>query len=329
MADASVEPCYGQVQDEYMEDMNTVVAPASTERPTRWGPLHPAVGVAAITPPTTGARATPAPAVRRPLTPAASGTCATRWGPRHGAIGAAAVIHLVTGEPTVSAPAVRPPLTAAPRRAMTRWGPRVVVTVPTTGRRPCLRRTSYIADRAPAAAAAPIPTDPPPSPAPSPASPCPSIDVAACAAESEPWLLQFDGACRQNPGLGGAGAALFDSSGTVVWTCSHFLPASTGTNNTAEYTALLVGVQSAVHHSATRLLVEGDSNLVLAQVRGSFGCTNRRLRRLRGQVRTALGCLAWHQLRHIDGQAPMPTASLTVRLTSDAPPWSVDLTPSP
>uniref|UniRef100_A0AAV1UB12 RNase H type-1 domain-containing protein n=1 Tax=Peronospora matthiolae TaxID=2874970 RepID=A0AAV1UB12_9STRA len=55
-----------------------------------------------------------------------------------------------------------------------------------------------------------------------------------------PWLLQFDGACRRNPGQGGAGAALFDSSGTVVWTCSNFLTASTETNNTAEYTALLV-----------------------------------------------------------------------------------------
>uniref|UniRef100_A0AAV1T5L7 RNase H type-1 domain-containing protein n=1 Tax=Peronospora matthiolae TaxID=2874970 RepID=A0AAV1T5L7_9STRA len=251
MADASVEPCYGQVQDEDVADMDAVVAPASTRRPTRWGPRHRAVGAAAITPPTTGARATPAPAVRRPLTPAASGTRATRWGPRHGAIGGAAVAHLVTGEPTVPAPAVRPPLPAAPRRAMTRLGPRVAVTVPIKGRRTCLRRTSSIADRAPAAATSPVPTDPPPSPAPSPASPCPSVDVAAGEAESKPWLMRFDGACRQNPGPGGACAALFDSSGTVGWTCSHFLPASTETNNTAGYTALLVGVQSAVHHGAT------------------------------------------------------------------------------
>ena len=96
---------------------------------------------------------------------------------------------------------------------------------------------------------------------------------------------------------------LSDLNGTVVWTCSHFLPASNETNNTAEYRALLVGVQSAVHHGVTRLLVEGDSNLVLAQVRGSFGCNNRRLRRLRGQVRQELRRLEWHQLRHIDRQA--------------------------
>uniref|UniRef100_A0AAV1VNV4 Reverse transcriptase n=1 Tax=Peronospora matthiolae TaxID=2874970 RepID=A0AAV1VNV4_9STRA len=322
-----------------MEDMDDVVAPASTERPTRWGPLHPAVGAAAITPPTTGARATPTPAARRPLTPAASGTRATRWGPRHGAIGAAAVAHRVTGEPTVPAPAVRPPLPASPRHAMTRWGPRVVVTVLTTGRLTCLRRTSSIADRAPAAAAAPVPTDPPPSPAPSPASPCPSIDVAAGAAESEPWLRRFDGTCRQNPGPGGRWCGSLRLERHRGVDLIALTPASTGTNNTAEYTTLLLGVQSAVHHGATRLLVKGDSNLELAQVRGSFGCTNRRLRRLRGQVRTTLGCLEWNQLRHIDRQANahadrLANRALDVRRTAvECGPHSGDIsscfTPAP
>eukprot|EP00644_Phytophthora_capsici_P019782 jgi/Phyca11/22069/fgenesh1_pg.PHYCAscaffold_580_\ len=54
------------------------------------------------------------------------------------------------------------------------------------------------------------------------------------------WLLRFDGACRSNPGPGGAGAALFKPSGPIVWTCSHYDPDSSGTNNTAEYTALLL-----------------------------------------------------------------------------------------
>uniref|UniRef100_A0AAV1T715 RNase H type-1 domain-containing protein n=1 Tax=Peronospora matthiolae TaxID=2874970 RepID=A0AAV1T715_9STRA len=302
MDDASVDtgPLLGR--DEDMHGNDIVLAARDTARSTRCGPRHHAVDAAAITTPPTGVRVTLAPAVRRPLTPAASGTRATRWGPRHCAIGAAAVAHLVTGETTVPAPTARPPLPAAPRRATTRWGPRVVVTVPSTGRRTYLRRTSSSVGRVTAVegAPAPVPTAPPPTPAPRPASPSPSVEATAGVAETEPWLLRFDGACRRNPGQGGAGAALFDSSGTVVWTCSHFLPASSETNNTAEYTALLVGVQSAVHHGATRLLVEGDSNLVLAQVRGSFGCNNRRLRRLRGQVRTELARLDWHQLRHID-----------------------------
>uniref|UniRef100_A0AAV1VP44 Reverse transcriptase domain-containing protein n=1 Tax=Peronospora matthiolae TaxID=2874970 RepID=A0AAV1VP44_9STRA len=245
MADASVEPCYGQVQD---EDMDDVVAPAATERPTRWGPLHPAVGAAAITPPTTGARATPTPAARRPLTPAASGTRATRWGPRHGAIGAAAVAHRVTGEPTVPAPAGASPAYAEHHPSLTVHLLQRLLQSPPTHR--------------------------PRQPQALPVRVRPLMWLQVQRSPSHGFGGSTVRAGRTlDPG--GAGAALFDSSGTV----------------------------SAVHHGATRLLVKGDSNLELAQVRGSFGCTNRRLRRLRGQVRTTLGCLEWNQLRHIDRQA--------------------------
>ena len=64
-----------------------------------------------------------------------------------------------------------------------------------------------------------------------------------------------------------------------------------------------MGVKSAVFHGATRLMVEGDSTLVMAQVRGSFNCSNRRLRSLRSLVRLALADLQWYKLRHIDRQA--------------------------
>uniref|UniRef100_A0AAV1T7H6 RNase H type-1 domain-containing protein n=1 Tax=Peronospora matthiolae TaxID=2874970 RepID=A0AAV1T7H6_9STRA len=73
------------------------------------------------------------------------------------------------------------------------------------------------------------------------------------------WLLRLDDACRANPGPGGAGAALFKPSGPVVWTCSHYMPSSGETNNTAEYTALLLGTRAAADHGVTRLRIEGDS----------------------------------------------------------------------
>ncbi|KAJ0398289.1 hypothetical protein ATCC90586_007230 [Pythium insidiosum] len=95
---------------------------------------------------------------------------------------------------------------------------------------------------------------------------------------------QLDGACRRNPSAAGAGAVLFAPTGEVVWTCSHYLPGNE-TNNTGEYHAMLAGVESAVQHGEQRLCVEGDSHLVLAQVRGTFACANRRLRRLRARAR--------------------------------------------
>ncbi|KAE9005352.1 hypothetical protein PR001_g8933 [Phytophthora rubi] len=80
------------------------------------------------------------------------------------------------------------------------------------------------------------------------------------------------------------------------------MPSSKETNNTAEYMTLLLGVQSTVHHGAQRLQIEGDSNLVIAQVRGAFSCSNAKLRQLRNRVRFALRSLDRYQLKHIDRQ---------------------------
>jgi len=158
------------------------------------------------------------------------------------------------------------------------------------------------AARATAAAPTPTRSEVPaaiPPPCAPPAAPAAAVPSSATPA---PWVLRFDGACRQNPGPGGAGAALFGPGGAVVWTCSFFMPGSE-TNNSAEYTAMLLGVESALHHGATRLRIEGDSHLALSQVRVTFSCTNRRLRRLRNRVRAGLARLAWHQLAHIDRKA--------------------------
>jgi len=77
----------------------------------------------------------------------------------------------------------------------------------------------------------------------------------------------------------------------------------TETNNTAEYTAMLTGVESAAQHGVTSLRVEGDSHLVLSQVRGTFACANKRLRGLRNRVRAALRRFECTRLVHIDRQA--------------------------
>jgi ribonuclease HI len=128
-------------------------------------------------------------------------------------------------------------------------------------------------------------------------------DDVHMADETGEWLLRFDGACRANPGPGGAGAALFKPSGTVVWTCSHYMPSSSETNNTAEYTALLLGTRAAADHGVTRLRVEGDSTLVIQQVRGIFAARSTRLRALRNQVKSELARVGSFSLHHIDRQA--------------------------
>jgi len=105
----------------------------------------------------------------------------------------------------------------------------------------------------------------------------PMDEVAEPTTDSDPhtaapreWRLQFDGACRGGPNPGGAGALLYDPDGAAVWTGSHYMPGAKATNNTAEYTALLIGARAAADHGARLLRVEGDSLLVIRQVKGLY-----------------------------------------------------------
>ncbi|EGZ15363.1 hypothetical protein PHYSODRAFT_505768, partial [Phytophthora sojae] len=81
------------------------------------------------------------------------------------------------------------------------------------------------------------------------------------------------------------------------------MPSSSETNNTAEYSALLLGSRAAADHGATSLRVEGDSTLVIQQVRGIFAARNAVLRRLRDQVKVELARVGSFSLHHIDRQA--------------------------
>ncbi|POM79948.1 Reverse transcriptase, partial [Phytophthora palmivora] len=81
------------------------------------------------------------------------------------------------------------------------------------------------------------------------------------------------------------------------------MPSSSETNNTAEYIALLLGARAAADHGVKHLRVEGDSTLVIQQVRGIFATRSTRLRTLRKAVKTELTRVGSFSLHHIDRQA--------------------------
>lgn len=74
----------------------------------------------------------------------------------------------------------------------------------------------------------------------------------------------FDGASRGNPGEAGAGAWLADETGRVVWETARYL--GTKTNNEAEYSAAILLLAAARERGAKKLLVRGDSKLVVSQL---------------------------------------------------------------
>ena len=66
---------------------------------------------------------------------------------------------------------------------------------------------------------------------------------------------------------------------------------------------LLLGVRAAADHGVKRLRVEGDSILVIRQVRGIFATRSTRLRRLRNGVKAEIARLDCVTLHHVDRQA--------------------------
>ena len=91
------------------------------------------------------------------------------------------------------------------------------------------------------------------------------------------YKLQFDGCCKGNPGMAGAGAVLYKNN-EEIWFGHEFVCEKT-TNNVAEYSALLLGLrQAALVEEITDLHVEGDSLLIIRQMKGEYKVNGSHLR---------------------------------------------------
>ena len=83
-------------------------------------------------------------------------------------------------------------------------------------------------------------------------------------------ILQFDGACRGNPSnLLGLGCVIINN-GDVSYINNKCLELRNGTNNEAEYYALIEGLQMALENNLECIHVEGDSKLIINQMIGTY-----------------------------------------------------------
>ena len=91
-------------------------------------------------------------------------------------------------------------------------------------------------------------------------------------------VLYVDGASFGNPGPSGAGIVL-EVDGDVVVKRSEDL--GYGTNNQAEYRALLEGLGEALQHGLKELLVRSDSLLLVKQMQGEYKVKSKGLQGLK------------------------------------------------
>jgi ribonuclease HI len=85
---------------------------------------------------------------------------------------------------------------------------------------------------------------------------------------NETLTLQFDGGSRGNPGPAGIGVVIRAQDGTPLVTLGRFI--GRATNNVAEYKALITALQEAKRLGARRIVIRGDSELVIRQMRGEY-----------------------------------------------------------
>lgn len=76
------------------------------------------------------------------------------------------------------------------------------------------------------------------------------------------WVkLNFDGVSKGNPGPSRVGCIVRDYKGLVLGKLAKSLPE--GTNNAIEFQALLLGLDLCKELGVRRVVIEGDSTLVL------------------------------------------------------------------
>jgi ribonuclease HI len=80
-------------------------------------------------------------------------------------------------------------------------------------------------------------------------------------------VLFFDGACRGNPGPMGIGVVLLENGKKIKEISKRI---GKGTNNIAEWSALIEGLKIAKAHGCRELEVQGDSQLIIRQITGRY-----------------------------------------------------------
>ena len=90
--------------------------------------------------------------------------------------------------------------------------------------------------------------------------------------------LSTDGGARGNPGPAAYGYVLETEDGTVL--AAHGERIGIATNNVAEYSALIAGLEKAVELGVDEVEVVSDSELMVKQMTGEYRVKNEALREL-------------------------------------------------
>jgi ribonuclease HI len=108
--------------------------------------------------------------------------------------------------------------------------------------------------------------------------------------------IYTDGASRNNPGEAGAGVFIMQD-GLLFEQIAQYL--GTTTNNVAEYTAAITGLERAVQLGASSVRLFADSELIVKQINGLYKVKNEGLKPLHARARELIAKIASVEVQYI------------------------------
>lgn len=113
--------------------------------------------------------------------------------------------------------------------------------------------------------------------------------------------IHIDGGSRGNPGPAGCGVAIANEKGEAIYEAGYFLGRMT--NNMAEYTGLLKGLEDAASCGASELQVYCDSELLVKQINGEYRVKNETLKDYFDKAMTGLRGIGKWKVTHVRREA--------------------------
>ena len=113
----------------------------------------------------------------------------------------------------------------------------------------------------------------------------------------ETYKLAFDGCSKGNPGRAGAGAVIYEGT-AEIWSDARYV-GDKETNNVAEYTGLIMGLHEALRRNIARLLVQGDSELVIKQMKGIYAVKSDNIKNYHDTAKGLAAQFKWIEFRHV------------------------------
>jgi ribonuclease HI len=110
-------------------------------------------------------------------------------------------------------------------------------------------------------------------------------------------VLYCDGASRGNPGDAAFGFALYDPTGAEIAAAGSAI--GRHTNNVAEYTSLIRGLEHAAALGVSRIRVRMDSELVVRQMLGVYRVKHAGLKPLHDAAQRASAHFSVFRIEHV------------------------------